>query len=423
MTGVVAQRVVLSDSNFKTRPEFRSYLKTDNNCGNNVVRQIEEKRRIRQMKFPTLRGRKDVDSFQSSTPSTPGFKKYNDEGDHRVPAPFRSFDNIVDPVSGFVSAGGDLDRNTGVQGLKCLAQLNLTPQATIPQEVHSIRKGMRGAPPPTNRETERDPPAPYAWNSREMSERAIRAALGGWTSDVDPRKAQEEKLRGTENVPKTPSAAAKDKRDQLALKYMYTSSTQRQYEDLPWDSMLHPRLWTKPTTFEGKPDKVSQRWTIKRYEPAADEWQHPGRAWDWFQHRDTYFGNRPATFCSANPRSQQIPGYSGAVGGTNLGEIDNAGESFSPLTCKRTPLPRPTDTSHRPNIPGYKGCTWYKPHTAPAHSNMSDPIPQTTARVHRELPLTATPSTTEHKRDSRMSKMVTTVPPCNPFNKVDKEEV
>jgi hypothetical protein len=189
MTGVVAHghgqmpRTVLSNSNLKTRPEFKYFLMSDNNCGDNVVRQIEEKRRIRQMKFPTLRGWKDVDSFQSPVSTTPGFKKYNDEGDHRVSAPYRSYDNIIDPVAGFVSAGGDLDRNTGVQGLKCLAQLNFTPQAIVPQDVNSIRKGMRGAPPPTNRETEWDPPAPYAWNSREMSERAIRAALGGKSSE------------------------------------------------------------------------------------------------------------------------------------------------------------------------------------------------------------------------------------------------
>ena len=34
---------------------------------------------------------------------------------------------------------------------------------------------------------------------------------------------------------------------------------------------------------------------------------------------------------------------------------------------------------------------------------------------YRKLP--ATPNISEFKRDSQMSKMVTTVPPCNPFNK------
>jgi hypothetical protein len=44
--------------------------------------------------------------------------------------------------------------------------------------------------------------------------------------------------------------------------------------------------------------------------------------------------------------------------------------------------------------------------------------------IFRELPLAPTPSSAEkHKRDSRLSKMVTTVPPCNPFNTIKKEEV
>lgn len=38
----------------------------------------------------------------------------------------------------------------------------------------------------------------------------------------------------------------------------------------------------------------------------------------------------------------------------------------------------------------------------------------------RSMPIS--PNNSNHKRDSQMSKMVTTVPPCNPFNQINKLE-
>jgi hypothetical protein len=39
---------------------------------------------------------------------------------------------------------------------------------------------------------------------------------------------------------------------------------------------------------------------------------------------------------------------------------------------------------------------------------------------YRSMPIS--PNNSNHKRDSQMSKMVTTVPPCNPFNLINKLE-
>ncbi len=36
---------------------------------------------------------------------------------------------------------------------------------------------------------------------------------------------------------------------------------------------------------------------------------------------------------------------SGSIGAVNITEVDNAKEAFSPLTVKRVPIPRPTDTA------------------------------------------------------------------------------
>ena len=73
MAEAVSNKLVLADSNEKTRPNFQTYLMTDANAGGHSVTQIEEKRRIRHMKFPSLKGRHDVDSFQTELVD-PAFK-------------------------------------------------------------------------------------------------------------------------------------------------------------------------------------------------------------------------------------------------------------------------------------------------------------------------------------------------------------
>jgi hypothetical protein len=42
---------------------------------------------------------------------------------------------------------------------------------------------------------------------------------------------------------------------------------------VPWDNMLPPKTWDPVSTLEDRPDMISQRWTLKRYDPAAQEWQ------------------------------------------------------------------------------------------------------------------------------------------------------
>ncbi|KAK3108180.1 hypothetical protein FSP39_002755 [Pinctada imbricata] len=423
MTEVVSNGTVLADSTFKTRPNFSSYVRVDANAGGNHVRQIENHRRIRQMKFPSLTGRTDVDSFQVGLQDI-GYKRWNDEGDYRSNAPYRDYDNIVDPVSGFVSAGGDADRGTGHKKIKSLVQLNDVPQSEAPQSKNSDRKVENKAPPELKRSNTYEPGAPSFWNSRATSDSWIRSQLGGWTSDHDPRKepAESGKWRSKSAfVPKPPSEQSRDGRDHLAMKYMYSSSTQKSFEEVPWDTMLPQKMWAPVKTLEDRPDMISQRYTLKRYDPAAQEWQGTGRAWDWFQRRNGYYKDGPINFVSPNPRIQQIPNYSGCIGADNLDEKDNAKEPFNPYTVKRVNIPRYSETGHRPNIPGYQGCTLWQGKYKPAHGEPQVPNAQTsTAIVHKSMPIS--PNTSNHKRESQMSKMVTTVPPCNPFNLINKLE-
>ncbi|KAH3715743.1 spermatogenesis-associated protein 48-like isoform X2 [Dreissena polymorpha] len=425
MTEVISNGTVLADSTFRTRPSFQTYLYTDANAGGHSVSQIEEKRRIRHMKFPSLKGRQDVESFQHDLTNI-SYKRWNDTGDYRAEAPYRDYDNIVDPVSGFVSAGGDVDRNTGHQKIKSLVQLNTTPQASVPKSKDSDRKFEPAAPPELRRSNTYEPGAPSAWNSRKTSDIWIRSQLGGWTSAHDTRKpppeAQDMRRAKSMYVQKPPSEQSREGRDHLAMKFQYSTSTQKSFEEVPWDVMLPPKQWAPTTTLEERPDMISQTYTLHRYDPAAQEWQNAGRSWDWFQKRHAYYKNGPIVFCSQPPRKQHIPGYGGATGADNLEELDNPAIPFNPYTVKRVTIPRYSETSHKPNIPGYQGCTLYRGHYAPAHSNPAPPNSQaTTQLVHKEKPVVGSPSSSQnHKRESKMSKMVTLVPPCNPFNQINK---
>ena len=73
MAETLTRGPVLADSNEKIRPHFNTILMTDANAGGHSVAQIEERRRIRHMKFPPMQGRHDVDSFQKPL-TEPGFK-------------------------------------------------------------------------------------------------------------------------------------------------------------------------------------------------------------------------------------------------------------------------------------------------------------------------------------------------------------
>ena len=176
----VAKGTVLSDSLLRTRPTFASLLMSDANANGNSVQQIQEKRRIRQMKFPSVVGRSDVDSFkEAQNPTSLSYMRYNDEGDYRVAGPLRACDNILDPVSGLVSVAGDVDRGTGHGRVRSLVQLPHAPHSATPQTRHSVRLHLTAAPPETRRQTEHDPGAPYLWNSRQVLDGAIRGKLGG----------------------------------------------------------------------------------------------------------------------------------------------------------------------------------------------------------------------------------------------------
>ncbi|XP_066547267.1 protein SPMIP7 [Amia ocellicauda] len=259
------------------------------------------------------------------------------------------------------------------------------------------------------------------WNSRAVSAAAVRARLGGWTSPARVAPQSPCNHFSFEPEPTTEVSNAGPSlqcRDLAAKRYIYTSSTQRSYEEVEWDTKLPPRFKPPSSTQERMADPVNQHFTLKRYDPVQEYWQAVGSLWDRLQLRIPNIVRKPVTFVSPCPRTGQIPSYSGTIGAENLDEVDNPDADFLPFTVLRTVQPQYTDTAHRPNIPGYTGRIHFKA-THPANSNL--PSPPTSAQAHGYIPTSGNFS--PHRHLGPLSRMVTTVSPYNPFQSEKREVV
>ncbi|KAK0057454.1 spermatogenesis-associated protein 48 [Biomphalaria pfeifferi] len=390
-------------------------IKDDYKATESALNLMNEKRRIRHMRFPSLKYRHDIDSFQLDINANNSLKKWNDDGEHHSSAPCRAYDNLIEPTSGFVSAGADVNNNNCSNKVKLLVQLNTTPQSVNSKKLNKVHFDLI-TPSKLQRENTWSPETPLLWNSKKKLDVVMRAKLGGWTSSVDPRKLSEEAKR-----PQTSplDELSRMRRDKLALKYQYGTSTQRAYEEVPWDSILPPKVQPPSSTLENRPDSVSHQLQTNRYEISHHEWQSVGKGLDTFLLRKGYYKDGPISFCSPYPRYQQIPSYSGSVGAENLEEVDNVKEEFIPFSVKRSIIPTPSETAHRPNIPWYTGCTLWQGSYAPFQINELEnryPHPKIQTLVSQK------PQSPEsYKRKSEVSKMVTLVPPKNPFNTIETE--
>ena len=187
-------------SQIRPRPsgDLRLHFLPDTNAGPNKVQELLTNYRQRQMKLPKSRGRFDVDSFQDH--QNIGFVKYN--GD--TFAPGRDNVPIIDPTSGLISAGGDVDRNTGVKAIPNLQQAESTPNIVTPYNPQPITtqehrdresSGLSGSSlqqrarllssslpasfPDPQLEKTTVSNEPGTWNSRKISDALLRAKLGG----------------------------------------------------------------------------------------------------------------------------------------------------------------------------------------------------------------------------------------------------
>nr|XP_039259699.1 spermatogenesis-associated protein 48-like [Styela clava] len=413
----------MAETALHPRPSMHTILRSDNNAQGNFMELIEYHRALRHTKFPSIKGpggHYDFPSFQARYKDSPAFIKWNK---HAVAphygyslAPHRDNHPIIDPASGFISAGADKDLETNVKNIPSMAQSS-----------DKIQHGTPSTKPPDSARPQTPPSDPLydemtpqdregLWSARKVTDIKLRAECGGWTTDEKaipkPSKEHSNLAVGTFNF------SDESWRDKAAKKYMFTSGTQSSFDYVNWDSKLPPKIKPRPSTMEKMADPISQRFTdwMKRYRPTSEQCQRLGRSWDWFQARNGYLRSKDVDYTSHYRQSGHIPNYGGSVGADNFEDKDNPEAEYNPFTRLRTPLPWYTETAKRPNIPGYAGSThWVGIH--PAHSQFPAPEPPSTAYVHRPMP--TPPNTSPWAKRAPMSRMVTTVPPKNPFNTID----
>ncbi|NP_001388476.1 protein SPMIP7 isoform 6 [Mus musculus] len=210
---------------------------------------------------------------------------------------------------------------------------------------------------------------------------------------------------------------------QLDKKYnikdsFYKSSTQKAYEDVPWDKMLPPKLDPEETTVEKAADHISQCFSLKRYERLPAITQMVGGLWDRFQTRLFSAPAKPINFVSPSTRSKYIPLYTGHVQSTDADNVDNPYGDIKSVASPRHSKLQYTNSSRSANIPGYTGKVHFTA-THPTNSNIPSREPSADSEMNRLLLQEMRVDRFRHQ--GPMSQMVTTVKPYNPFNKKEKE--
>ncbi|XP_037693737.1 spermatogenesis-associated protein 48 [Choloepus didactylus] len=341
--------------------------------------------------------------------------------------PLRDDVPLSDPCSGFLSPGGDADLKPGIgRTIPNLVSFNdVKPQFRVPRPDTGFNTAIKREKV-LFEELQQD----KRWNSRAVPDISIKARLGGWTSPskVTPLPPLHEgcSINHLFTFDEEPTCTEDgEPLFQRSKKYsekdsFYKSSTQKAYEDVPWDKMLAPKLDPVETTLEKAADLVSQCFTLKKYERAPAITQMVGGLWDRFQTRSFLAPVKPINFVSPSSRSKYIPLYTGCVESTNADDVDNPYGNITSVGKPRVSRLLYTNTSCTANIPGYTGKVHFTS-THPANSNIPSTTPSPDSEVHGVLRKDAEFDLFRHQ--APLSRMVTTVKPYNPFNKKEKETV
>ncbi|XP_058039356.1 spermatogenesis-associated protein 48 [Ahaetulla prasina] len=380
---------------------------------------------LKRMYMPFVRGPEDRHFFASfQEKDSNAFLKINPflppEDKSYLLAPHRDDVPIINTSSGFVSPGGKVDRqildNKDYEPLQDGKDTHSSQQASA----FCRRSQVRDRNALLLKERNQN----QRWNSRAVPDISVRSRLGGWTSPVKviphPPKAKENFIPHTfvfhvDTDVQSSDPSSEPCRDKRALKYMYTSTTQRGYEEVPWDNMLSPKVRPSHSRLQPMMD-IS---TSKRYEPVEEISQVVGGLWDRFQKRMFTVPHRPIQFVSPSSRTQHIPLYTGCIGSENSEDIDNPFVDLITYNRVHTTVPHYVKSSHSPNTLGYTGKVHWSA-TQPVNSNLPPTLPSIISRMYGYLAEEGQPKEFPHW--GPMSQIVTTTEPQNSFNKKEKEQ-
>uniref|UniRef100_UPI001A9E28F1 spermatogenesis-associated protein 48 n=1 Tax=Ictidomys tridecemlineatus TaxID=43179 RepID=UPI001A9E28F1 len=326
--------------------------------------------------------------------------------------PLRDDVPLVDPCSGFVSPGGDADLKPGIgRTIPNLADFSdVKPQHRIPRPDPEF-------PTTVKRQTIlfEELQQSRRWNSRQVPDISIRAKLGGWTSPLKVTPLQPLHEGCSINHTYT---FDEDATCTVRLSYYMN----RAYEAVPWDKMLPPKLDPEITTVEKAADLISQCFTLKRYERVPAITQMVGGLWDRFQTRSFLAPVKPVSLVSYEDTWIFFSFHfnSGHVQTTNADDVDNPFGDTKSLAKPRCSRILYSTTSHAPNIPGYTGKVHFTA-THPANSNISSTTPSPDSELQGVLRKEMKVDQFCHQ--APLSRMVTTVKPYNPFNRIEKKTI
>ncbi|XP_062972344.1 protein SPMIP7 [Elgaria multicarinata webbii] len=392
------------------------------------MNQMQHEGLLKRMYMPFVRGPEDRHSFTSFQDKySNAFLKSNPfispEDKYYILAPHRDDVPVSNTFSGFVSPGAKAEQQIKY-GRPVGDGRDQQPPEWAPLPFRRVQTAD-GRSSLRLDEIKQD----QQWNSTAVPDISIRTKIGGWTSPVKviPAPPQTKECFSPHafafhvdpNV-KSSDPSFEACRDARAQKYMYTSTTQRGYEDVPWDRMLPPKPKAPDSTLERMPDCVSQCFTMKRYDPIPHIGQVVGGLWDRFQKRSFTSPHRPINFVSPCSRTQQLPLYTGCVGAENAEDLDDPDADVIIHGRVRLAKPRYVNSSHSPNTFGYTGKVHWSA-IQPVNSNLPPTSPSIISRMYGCIAKHGHPSEFPHR--GALSQILTPTEPQNPFNKKERVRV
>ncbi|CAF1293835.1 unnamed protein product [Rotaria magnacalcarata] len=420
---VASQPYVIENSVHLTRPGFDSFLQSDANDDPRIVDKHQAKRVYRLQGIPNVNT-----SFHLDTSDI----DYETHGQFESNLRKQIDQSSAQPSKAVYHAPTDLSNESLAKF--SFGNSRLDPQYLVPSQLTTVRNHP-AALSILRHEKGPDHEIVPRFTDRLVSDRVIRARLGpggALNPEEDCRQAveylQSQYLSYSEpNLAYSPRQKQQQqqqqesimnelKRDELARQYMYTSVQQASYDDVPWDSKLPPKLPVPLASLEAygtgpsfKPRRRPIRYDTRNLKILD---------WDRTEPRHANYGRKPFNNVAPLTRAQQIPGYSGSIGGYNLQDIDNPEIAYEPYTVVRTEQPKFSMSPRKANIPFYTGQTHWTKLDPVSHYDQSGHGYTTTAAFHKSLPLDNS-SYRHSDLNGSLSRIVTTVMPQNPFNQID----
>jgi hypothetical protein len=183
MAQVFEHPYILESSTQLSRPDMKTFFQSDIATGGTDIDKEVKKREHSLLHVPKRTGPKDYQLQCCDPDMGPLYEK--------PPSLKPNVATLIDPISGFLSPSGEVLLETGKMRLDTMGKSRIEPQTTIPQNINSIRDNDLAIDEIKRGSYGKDDPRLY-WNSKKVLDGALRARLGGWTSDFNTLESKKD---------------------------------------------------------------------------------------------------------------------------------------------------------------------------------------------------------------------------------------